>query len=63
MSTPNETPVSNTSAKPSKRRRALGILGAVVLIGGGSWFAWHMLVGRWHQDTDDAYVQGNIVTI
>ncbi|HEY4581820.1 MAG TPA: efflux RND transporter periplasmic adaptor subunit, partial [Lysobacter sp.] len=46
-----------------KRRRALGILGAVVLIGGGSWFAWHMLVGRWHQDTDDAYVQGNIVTI
>ena len=63
MSTPNDTPVSNTPAKPSKRRRALTILGAVVIIGGGAWFAWHMLVGRWHQDTDDAYVQGNIVTI
>ncbi|GAB6196096.1 efflux RND transporter periplasmic adaptor subunit [Lysobacter xanthus] len=60
--TPPATPAS-PPAKSSKRRRALTMLGAVVVIGGAGWFAWHMLVGRWHQDTDDAYVQGNIVAI
>ncbi len=74
MSTPTSptppTPANVPSATPSqapqgngKRRRALTVLGAIVVIGGLSWFAWHMLVGRWHEDTDDAYVQGNIVTI
>ncbi|HSR64888.1 MAG TPA: efflux RND transporter periplasmic adaptor subunit [Xanthomonadaceae bacterium] len=28
-----------------------------------AWLAWHLLVGRWHEDTDDAYVQGNVVAI
>ena len=46
-----------------KRRRALIVLGTVLVLSGVSWFAWHMLVGRWHEETDDAYVQGNIVTI
>ncbi|MFD0726735.1 HlyD family efflux transporter periplasmic adaptor subunit [Lysobacter brunescens] len=74
MSTPTSpapaTPANAQSATPTqapqgngKRRRALTVLGAVVAISGLSWFAWHMMVGRWHQETDDAYVQGNIVTI
>ena len=46
-----------------KRRRALLILAAVVVIGAIVWFAWYLLVARWHQDTDDAYVQGNVVAI
>ena len=49
--------------KNGKRKRALLILAAVVVIGGVAWLAWHLLVGRWHQDTDDAYVQGNVVAI
>jgi membrane fusion protein (multidrug efflux system) len=49
--------------KNGKRKRALLILAIVVIVAGIGWLAWHLLVGRWHQDTDDAYVQGNVVAI
>jgi membrane fusion protein, multidrug efflux system len=52
-----------TQARNGKRKRALLILAAVVVVGGIAWLAWHLLVGRWHEDTDDAYVQGNVVAI
>ncbi|MGY4515970.1 efflux RND transporter periplasmic adaptor subunit [Lysobacter sp. HA18] len=66
MSTPNATPANETApapAKSSKRRRALTILALIVVIAGIAWLLYHFMVGRWHEDTDDAYVQGNIVTI
>ena len=47
----------------SKRRRALLILGTAVIIAAIAWLAWYLLVARWHQETDDAYVQGNIVAV
>lgn len=58
-------PPSQSSLKPAngKRRRALLILLTIVLVLGGAWLAYYLLVARWHQDTDDAYVQGNIVSI
>ena len=58
-------PVSQSSLKPAngKRKRALLILLAIVLLAGIGWLAYYLLVARWHQDTDDAYVQGNIVSI
>ncbi|NUO76901.1 MAG: HlyD family efflux transporter periplasmic adaptor subunit [Lysobacter sp.] len=46
-----------------KRRKFLLILLAVVVIAAIAWTAWYLLVARWHQDTDDAYVQGNVVSI
>lgn len=46
-----------------KRRRALLILAAVVVVGAIAWLAWYLLVARWHQETDDAYVQGNVVAV
>ena len=49
--------------KNGKRKRALLILAAVVVVVGIGWLLYHVLVGRWHEDTDDAYVQGNIVSI
>jgi membrane fusion protein (multidrug efflux system) len=49
--------------KTSKRKRALLILIAVVVIAGIGWGLWYFLVGRWHEGTDDAYVQGNVVSI
>jgi membrane fusion protein (multidrug efflux system) len=49
--------------KTSKRKRALLILAVVVVVGGIGWLLWHLFVGRWHEDTDDAYVQGNVVSI
>ncbi|MBW8810783.1 MAG: efflux RND transporter periplasmic adaptor subunit, partial [Lysobacter sp.] len=49
--------------KNNNRRKALTILLAVVVIAAISWTLYYMLVLRWHQDTDDAYVQGNVVNI
>ena len=58
-------PPSQVTRTPAqgKRRRALLMLLAVVVVAGIAWLAYYLLVARWHQDTDDAYVQGNIVSI
>ncbi|KRG68980.1 efflux RND transporter periplasmic adaptor subunit [Pseudoxanthomonas dokdonensis] len=62
--TASQTPTPAPAApKPSKRRRALLILAAVVIVVGVAWAAFYLLYARWHQDTDDAYVQGNVVSI
>lgn len=60
--TPNAatTPVA---APKNNRRKLLLILFAIVVIGLIAWLAWYLLSGRWHQGTDDAYVQGNVVSI
>jgi len=59
-STPAAAPVA---PKNSKRKRALSIVALVVIVGGIAWLAYYFLYARWHQDTDDAYVQGNVVSI
>jgi membrane fusion protein (multidrug efflux system) len=51
------------AATMSKRRRALLILATVVIVGAIAWLLWYLLVGRWHEDTDDAYAQGNVITV
>ncbi|MCC7097541.1 MAG: efflux RND transporter periplasmic adaptor subunit [Thermomonas sp.] len=58
-------PPSQTALKPGngKRRRALLILLTLMLVVGIGWLAYSLLIARWVQDTDDAYVQGNIVSI
>lgn len=61
-----QTPPPAAGATPPQknhRRRALLILVAVVLVAGLGWLAYALLYGRWHQSTDDAYVDGNIVSI
>lgn len=57
---PNATVAPQTNGK---RKRALLILATVVVIAGIAWALWYLLVARWHEDTDDAYVQGNVVAI
>jgi membrane fusion protein (multidrug efflux system) len=59
----NPNAAAPATQKSSKRKRALLILAVVVVVAGIGWLLWHMLVGRWHEDTDDAYVQGNVVSI
>jgi membrane fusion protein (multidrug efflux system) len=59
-STPAAAPVA---PKNSKRKRALSIVALVVIVGGIAWLAYYLMYARWHQDTDDAYVQGNVVSI
>ena len=58
-------PASQSSLKPAngKRKRALLILFAVVLLAAIGWLLYHFMVGRWGEETDDAYVQGNVVTV
>jgi membrane fusion protein, multidrug efflux system len=56
----------NAAAAPQtngKRKKALLILATIVMAGAIVWVLWYLLVARWHQDTDDAYVQGNVVAI
>ena len=49
--------------KNGKRKRALLIVASVVVVALVAWLLWYLLVARWHQDTDDAYVQGNVVSV
>ncbi|WP_213953402.1 efflux RND transporter periplasmic adaptor subunit [Variovorax sp. dw_954] len=50
-------------APNGKRRRALTALAAVVVIAGGAWGAYEWLVASHYEDTDNAYVQGNVIQI
>ena len=64
MTTEMNPNVDAPAAKPtSKRKRALLILATVVVIAAVVWALYYFLVGRWHESTDDAYVQGNVVSI
>ena len=61
----SEAPHAPVPPKPVNRtrRRALTILALVAVLGFLGWLAWYLLVARWYQGTDDAYVQGNVVAI
>lgn len=49
--------------KVGKRNLLLGALVAALAVGGGAYGAYYSLVARFHVDTDDAYVNGNVVQI
>jgi membrane fusion protein (multidrug efflux system) len=61
---------SNTAAafasddpKPRTRRRAFAILGVVVIVGLVIWAIAHFLLAKPEEETDDAYVAGDVVAI
>ncbi|MEH3038181.1 MAG: HlyD family efflux transporter periplasmic adaptor subunit [Sphingomonas adhaesiva] len=49
--------------KPQARRRALLILGVVVLVGLIVWAVFHFLLAKPEEETDDAYVAGDVVAV
>ncbi len=53
----------NPPRSKSRRGRMMQILLLVVAIAAIAWLLWYFLIGRWHEGTDDAYVNGNIVQI
>lgn len=69
----NNTPTSASPVPPTaapeapagngKRRRALTALTAVVLVAGGGWGLYEWLVASHYENTDNAYVQGNVIQI
>ncbi|MGO4778525.1 EmrA/EmrK family multidrug efflux transporter periplasmic adaptor subunit, partial [Lysobacter sp. 2RAB21] len=60
---PQAAAAAAAPAPKNNRRKALLILLTVVVVAAIAWTAYYLLVLRWHQDTDDAYVQGNVVNI
>lgn len=55
---PDEKPKSNY-----KRNKAVLITVLIFAVLGSAWFAYWLFYGRFHQYTDDAYVDGNNVTV
>jgi membrane fusion protein (multidrug efflux system) len=65
MSSQNPLAAETAAAQPPKSRRGfmLKALVAVLVIAGVGVGLWYFFEGRWFEDTDDAYVNGNIVQI
>ena len=57
------TPESSTAAPASMRRPVLLLIAMAVLLACVAAFAYWLLVARHYEDTDDAYVNGRLVTI
>lgn len=56
-------PAAAPAGNPRARKRALTILGVVVVIGAIVWAVFHFLLAAPVQETDDAYVAGDVVAI
>ncbi len=58
------TPTDPAAGATNRRRNLL--LKALLVgagLGGALWALWYQQIGRWHEETDNAYVQGNLVQI
>ncbi|MEK6348839.1 MAG: efflux RND transporter periplasmic adaptor subunit [Burkholderia sp.] len=51
------------AAQNGKRKRMMALLAVVIVIAAVAYGVYYFLVARFHEDTDDAYVNGNIVQI
>ncbi|RAS24274.1 HlyD family efflux transporter periplasmic adaptor subunit [Paraburkholderia bryophila] len=66
MSTPQQPAANPQPAQPAnngKRKRMMTLLVIVILIAAIAYGLYYFLVARFHEDTDDAYVNGNVVQI
>ncbi|QJU58745.1 HlyD family secretion protein [Sphingomonas sp. AP4-R1] len=65
MATASEAERAGTEAEKrnGRMRRVIAIIAAAALIGGGGWLVYHLLVGRYFEETNDAYVRGDSVTV
>ncbi|MFM0268222.1 HlyD family efflux transporter periplasmic adaptor subunit [Paraburkholderia sediminicola] len=48
---------------PAKRKLLLALLAATVVLAGAGYGAYYVTNGQYHQSTDDAYVNGNLVQL
>jgi membrane fusion protein, multidrug efflux system len=63
MNTPANPEVTSSSTTPRARRLSLWSLGAVVVLSGLGWGVYWFTDGRFHESTDDAYVNGDVVQV
>ena len=61
----NQSTTTHPSISPDQRKRQRWLIGLTILflLAGAAWAAHWALVSRYLIDTDDAYVQGNVVQI
>ena len=63
MSTPESNAPAKDAASNPQRKKALGLVSAVVVLGGIAYGAYWALVLNHFESTDNAYVQGNVVQL
>jgi membrane fusion protein, multidrug efflux system len=65
MSSPTPLAAENAVAQPPKNRRGLLLraLLVILVVAAIAWGLWYFFEGRWYEETDDAYVNGNVVQI
>src|SRR5258708_247803 len=63
MSTPQQPAANAQRANNGKRKRMMTLLVIVILIAAIAYGLYYFLIARFHEDTDDAYVNGNVVQI
>src|SRR3984957_2712561 len=63
MSSPQQPAVSAEPAKNGKRKLMMTLIVLVVLIAAVAYGFYYFLIARFHESTDDAYVNGNVVQI
>jgi len=60
---PAQTTTAPVRGNPGGRRRGFAILGVIVLVGLIIWAVFHFLLAKPEEETDDAYVAGDVVAI
>ena len=63
MNAPQTPTAASTPAGNSKRKNALTALASVVVVVGLGWATYEWLVASHYENTDNAYVQGNVIQI
>ncbi|WP_116141545.1 efflux RND transporter periplasmic adaptor subunit [Trinickia diaoshuihuensis] len=63
MSDTQQTAASVQSQNSNRRKRLMTLLVGVILVAAVAYGLYYFLVARFHEDTDDAYVNGNVVQI
>jgi membrane fusion protein (multidrug efflux system) len=65
MSTPQQQPApgARPSSNNGKRKRMMTLLVVIILLAAIGYGLYYFLVARFHETTDDAYVNGNVVQI
>ena len=63
MSDPQQHAASAPAQGNGKRKRMMTLLAAVIAIAAIAYGLYYFLVARFHESTDDAYVNGNVVQI